>query len=361
MSNDTDVFVTLYSESLLDINAALAYLANKDRTWRFDIDQVKKESLGGYSARISGWANENSFNYSITGEDGELGDLECKFPNIEIHGWYRDEYSHGSFQIEKSYENDNSESESEDSYYVAIETGSLRDVKSDLGDALWLFATGLARRCKILELGSTSIPDEKSSSPECSFSLAEKTNLSPNEILEQVLESMRWLKVPADFVIKIQDNYENDILIEKVFLKEATSVTNQPIEDFLVKIENFLSITPKVLAEAPADLEEFCLNNIDEDGNSALHFTAANGTMDQVPTHLLTIENLTRENHAGETPLSVAHQHNYAHQLPAQFKDRDLSKNYKRKLYIEKLLSEERDDLADYLIKNFPNPLLEND
>ena len=172
---------------------------------------------------------------------------------------------------------------------------------------------------------------------------------------------MRWLKVPADFVIKIQDNYENDILIEKVFLKEATSVTNQPIEDFLVKIENFLSITPKVLAEAPADLEEFCLNNIDEDGNSALHFTAANGTMDQVPTHLLTIENLTRENHAGETPLSVAHQHNYAHQLPAQFKDRDLSKNYKRKLYIEKLLSEERDDLADYLIKNFPNPLLEND
>ena len=91
MSNDTDVFVTLYSESLLDINAALAYLANKDRTWRFDLDQIKKESLGGYSARISGWANENSFNYSITGEDGELGDLECKFPNIEIRGWYRDE------------------------------------------------------------------------------------------------------------------------------------------------------------------------------------------------------------------------------------------------------------------------------
>ena len=41
MSNDTDVYAILNSDSKTNLLAAVAYLGNKDRTWRLDVDEVR--------------------------------------------------------------------------------------------------------------------------------------------------------------------------------------------------------------------------------------------------------------------------------------------------------------------------------
>ena len=86
MSNDTTVHVTISSPDRLMVLAAIAYIRNKDRGWSVDVEEVKRSSSGEYyGTRLCGWANENSWNYHITGESGELADLAAKFPELEIN------------------------------------------------------------------------------------------------------------------------------------------------------------------------------------------------------------------------------------------------------------------------------------
>jgi hypothetical protein len=65
-------------------------------TWGFNLEERQdfKKNMSGIA--LSAWANENSQNCSISGEEGELAGLYRKFPNLEFRGaLYSDEYSEG--------------------------------------------------------------------------------------------------------------------------------------------------------------------------------------------------------------------------------------------------------------------------
>lgn len=63
-------------------------------TWGFflesrkDLKRISKIVLGG-------WANENSWNMAISGEDGELAELYSRFPELSYAVAYSDDYSRG--------------------------------------------------------------------------------------------------------------------------------------------------------------------------------------------------------------------------------------------------------------------------
>lgn len=62
--------------------------ANEVVSWGFNVERV--------TVCLSAWANENTTNLPISGENGELADLLQKFPELEIDGKYEDEYTYGS-------------------------------------------------------------------------------------------------------------------------------------------------------------------------------------------------------------------------------------------------------------------------
>jgi len=66
-------------------------------SWGFSFGDITKES-SLHKVEASTWANENSSNVHITGEDGELASLLKVFTELDISGSYRDEYSAGSIQ-----------------------------------------------------------------------------------------------------------------------------------------------------------------------------------------------------------------------------------------------------------------------
>jgi hypothetical protein len=66
---------------------------NEVGSWGFDVTRV--------TVRVRSWANENLRNIPISGDHGELADLQEKFPELEITGTYQDDYTYGS--ISRSY------------------------------------------------------------------------------------------------------------------------------------------------------------------------------------------------------------------------------------------------------------------
>lgn len=63
-------------------------------TWGFTVDG--REDRGNKSTvTLTGWANENSSNCYISGEDGELADLHKRFPYLDYSVDYTDDYSQG--------------------------------------------------------------------------------------------------------------------------------------------------------------------------------------------------------------------------------------------------------------------------
>ncbi len=64
-------------------------------TWGFEFEKIQEQDDGTYSIKASSWANENSSNPWISGEEGELRFLLEKFPGLEIAGEFGDEYGKG--------------------------------------------------------------------------------------------------------------------------------------------------------------------------------------------------------------------------------------------------------------------------
>ena len=116
MSNDTTYQLEFRHESIDSMLEILNYLKTKKERWDKAVQEGKgasdlMEELGlenrnevaswgfdvtGVTVGLSAWANENVFNVPISGDEGELADLQQKFPELEITGSYKDEYTYGS-------------------------------------------------------------------------------------------------------------------------------------------------------------------------------------------------------------------------------------------------------------------------
>jgi len=366
MSNDTDVYATLTSANQTDLLAAVAYLGNKDRTWKLDIDDVRKNGDFGYSARLYGWANENSLgNYHITGDSGELADLSRKFPNVEIEGWYRDEYSSGSmYGGEKSYEN--SHGEDGEGKGLQVEVGSLRRAGVGLQPAMDLFSTALVNVASLrwLEESGSSTPCDEDYPPNIDFSLEEECEFEDDDLCDRVCQALRSMDAPKDLVVKVNDYYGNALCEENVWGDghiPFKQVRPEQVDSFIERLNAILEVSPEDLLDKLPDLTVADLSVVDGHENNILHYAAENGTLDEVPGELLTFENLFCKNAGEQSPVSLAHDNGHAHQLPEEYRADNFSRDYKRKEFVERLIGEGKEDLAIHVLSNFPNPLLESD
>ena len=82
-------------------------------TWGFNFENITK-SEGEYVLSAETWANQNSFNTHVTGDEGELADLLSKFPELIIKGTYEDEYGRGIINQHEQVEEESKEENDED-------------------------------------------------------------------------------------------------------------------------------------------------------------------------------------------------------------------------------------------------------
>lgn len=361
MSNDTTVYATLRSDSKSQLFAATAYLRNKDRTWRLDIDDVRGTE-NDYSVRIHGWANENSWNLAITGDMGEMGDLLRKFPEVEIDGWYQDEYGKGPLhEGEKSCESGTEQRS------LTIEVGSFR--KASMG---WdeinnkdLFTDAFEKAYPLLEeCGSgTSTPHDEDCPPQIEYDM---TELSPDseEICSEVCKTLRDMGAPKDFKVKLYeawgDEFEQEVWGENS--RDTKLVSVEEVDAFLERCLNEYSATPEDLLEKLPELKLADLLIKDKEyGENVLHLAAEKGLLDKVPEELLTQDELFRVNAYGHSPLELAFENNHEHQLPEAFQKESLYEDLKRKRFLDEWMKNERKDLVEEVLESFPNQLMEDD
>lgn len=86
-------------------------------SWGFEFGKLVKYK-GGYCLLAWAWANQNSWNMHITGDDGELADLVARFPELLIEGEYESEYGYcGSLSVGSTmYTGDDIENEDTDPF-----------------------------------------------------------------------------------------------------------------------------------------------------------------------------------------------------------------------------------------------------
>ena len=63
--------------------------------WGFVFGEIDEDEDGEASVAVASWANENSRNVHISGEESELADLIEKFPFLDVTGSYESEYGDG--------------------------------------------------------------------------------------------------------------------------------------------------------------------------------------------------------------------------------------------------------------------------
>ena len=108
-------------------------------TWGFNFGNITK-SEGEYMLSADTWANQNSFNTHVTGDEGELADVLVNFPELIIKGTYEDEYGRGSItqseqeEKESKEENDEEDGDDEDSSNDEDENGNDESAEEDNDD-----------------------------------------------------------------------------------------------------------------------------------------------------------------------------------------------------------------------------------
>ena len=121
MSNDTDFELELSCPSVEQLQHVLGFIEFKKARW--DSWQSRGGNSAGLRARVgtseaavvvswgielqgeieidefgharvsaTAWANQNSWNVPISGENGEIADLRDRFSFLTIEGTYNDEY-----------------------------------------------------------------------------------------------------------------------------------------------------------------------------------------------------------------------------------------------------------------------------
>lgn len=365
MSNDTDVFAVLNSESQTELLAAVAYLGNKDRSWRLDVDDVRRNEDSGYSVRLYGWANENSLgNIWITGEEGELCDLARKFPRVEVNGWYKDSYSCGSlYGGEKSCES--SLGENGEGLSVEVEISSFRKVKIGFSDAIDLLVNCFEKSGSFdwLQYSGHSVCEDENDPAEMYFSIDDDCELEEREINDRICQTLRSWNCPKDFIVNLKDYDGNDLFESKVWPNDHLPFNQVSVEranDFIENLCRLCETSPEEFLDRLSDLTQRDLNLTDDEGNSILHFGAIKGLLKQIPAEFLTLSNLLRKNNIDQSPISLSHEYGFGYQLPEEFSDPNFCRDYERKIFIENLISNGNHELAEQILDNFPNPLLSN-
>jgi hypothetical protein len=77
---------------------------NEVVSWGFGFGEIREDNEG-FALHATARANQNIRNLHITGKDGELADVLSNFPQLKIHGVFKDKYGHGTVhQSEQKYE-----------------------------------------------------------------------------------------------------------------------------------------------------------------------------------------------------------------------------------------------------------------
>ena len=366
MSNDTTVHVALSSRDRLMVLAAVAYLRNKDRGWDLTLEEVKRSPCGEYyGARLYGWANENSWNYHITGECGELADLSAKFPELEIDGYYRDEYSFGSlYGGSKSYEYSHNSDGGGRSLEIVV--GSLRHLGADMSDAADALFSFIGKSGPYAGdgWGTTTPPDDSNYAASLEFSLNDDARpLEDEELCQHFQSHLKSLGAPKDFIVKIKEYYGDTNCELPVWGEQHVhfkKVAKAEVDEFMVKVHAILAREPEDLLDNLEELKLADLGITDSKDSNVLHYAADLGLLDQLPDEFLTTEYLLTENDHRETPIALAIESGNLEQLPEPFCDENFPRNHERQQYLQQLMKDGREDLALEIARNFPNPLLQD-
>ncbi len=62
-------------------------------SWGIELQgEIEVDDFGHCRVSATAWANENSWNARISGDEGEIADLRARFSFLTIEGTYKDEY-----------------------------------------------------------------------------------------------------------------------------------------------------------------------------------------------------------------------------------------------------------------------------
>ena len=82
-------------------------------SWGFDFEPIQ-QGEECFEANVTSWANENAWNVPISGSEGELRWLLDRFPELEVSGLYRDDYSSGTIDGYEKCPSDSIDEENEE-------------------------------------------------------------------------------------------------------------------------------------------------------------------------------------------------------------------------------------------------------
>ncbi|MFP6901010.1 MAG: leucine-rich repeat domain-containing protein, partial [Opitutales bacterium] len=355
MSNDTTVHVTLSSRDRLMVLAAVAYLRNKDRGWDdVNVEEVKRfTGQEYYGARLYGWANENAWNYHITGDSGEMADLASKFHGLEINGYYNDSYGGGALYsgIEKSYEADRNRT----CLYVVM--ASLEQAGDPFNNStVQALCEHLATVFSAENGGSSSPPFTMD------LDIGDKGDDAEAEA-EKCCAYLRSLNAPEDFIVKGvgymdgEDVFEMKVWGDRYLPSEQVGARD--VEAFLEGVVAITGRIPEDIIDKLPDLQATDLAVLDENNGTVLHLAAELGLLDQVPAEFLTLDHLLKENYHDQTPISLAIESGNLEQLPEAYRDENFSRNNERQQYFEQLIENGQESLAIEIARSFPNPFMQ--
>jgi hypothetical protein len=360
MSNDTTVYLLISSSDPLELGCALAYLRNKDKTWGLECEEVRFNEEYGYFFRVSGWANENAWNYKITGDGGEIDDLQSRFPNLEMEGYYSDEYSAGELGGSEKWGGD--KDEDCPMFCLKLIFPSLSKANGwqgysfrDLGDYVFenlsLFS---------YDSGSCENPQNLKDPVTISF-CCEENEVVKDDLWREVKVFLRRLHAPHD-VILVEECYYSASTLKKEELwgkdsKDSSRVKASEVMVFLDALAADEDSSPWDLMDNLDSLIENDLNYLDEKENNVIHCAAISGNLKSISKTFLTAEKLLEKNQDGLSSIDLAIQHGYQDQLPEGVQGPNFESLYSQSKVLKQLEENGYAGLVSRIHRNFPNPI----
>ena len=360
MSNDTEVYLVIRSQDPLELGCALAYLRNKDKTWGFNCEEIKYSEEYGYFFRVSCWANENAWNYRITGSNGEINDLQQRFPFLQIDGYYSDEYTAGELV---GGEKMGSDKEDENPMFcLNIIFPSLSKADGWQGYPYKQLSDFLFSRLPSFsyEGGSSSFPQAIKDPVKLDYNCQADDELR-EELWQETILYLKRLHAPRDVVLQ-EENYYSAAIVrdEKLWgekAKDPASVTKSDIIHFLDHVKMEENRDPKDFLDQLENIIVSDLDFTDQSGNNLLHHAAVAGRLHLIKPEFLNIENLLKKNEDGESVYQLALRHGCLEHLPSSMQMKDFELYYKQSSSLEKLENMGKMSLVRKILKSFPNPL----
>ena len=363
MSNDTTVHLILYSSDYMELACSLAYLRNKDKTWGLECEEIKYNNFYGYFYRVYGWANENSWNYKITGEGGEIDDLLRRFPNLEITSHYRDEYSAGELNLYQKDYGDKEEDLPMFSFTLIFPSlGKAKGWQNKDGevhkgcDSLGWFL--LDRAIPFCCDGSVGFDGNQ-----VKLELSCDVDDSPKEELWlEVIEFLKRLKAPKDTELQEHCYYHGHIFQEeKLWGEEAKNpslVSSREVLDFLNAVDQDQNRSPWEMLDNLGDFTEKDLGYLDEGGNNLFHCAALGGRFKEIPESELHAERMLVKNYEGRSVIDLLTESGKTEELPESMRVNNFEELYRQSENVQKLISNGYQSVVEEILKNFPNPLV---